>query len=71
MLGASLDQAIADDNADQERVYAIRAELETLAALRYTTDIGERFGALTEEWLTTDPYGMFSFLNEISADEIR
>jgi hypothetical protein len=68
---ADLDILRSEDIATQERLWAVRNELEALAALPYTTDLGERFMALVEEWLNTDPAGMIEFLDTVSADELR
>jgi hypothetical protein len=64
-----LDQAIADDNAYRERVFAIRAELEAMVVLPNSTEAGDDFFDLVAEWGRLDRYGIVNFLNDVSRDK--
>lgn len=61
-----LDTLVAEDFVEQTRVHQIRAELERIASLPHTTELGEAFIDLNAEWLSLDPAGMMAFLNEVN-----
>ena len=65
----NLDQIVADDNANQEKVFAIRAELEEMALHEPTETSNDLFASLMSRWGHLDVISLIEFLDEISTDE--
>ena len=66
-----LDTLLQEDAAIQDRLWTIRNELESIATAPYSTELGERFMGLTQEWLNIDPSSLFDMLEAIRQYEAQ